>query len=67
MSDNQLSQRELEIVKLICNGHSNAQIAKLLGISTSTVRTHHKNILKKADVKKAILLVRIALRNGWIV
>lgn len=44
-----LSEREIEILKLIAEGFSSDQIAKALNISYHTVRTHRKNILKKTN------------------
>lgn len=61
-----LSRRELEVLKLICDGHTDGNIASLLSISTSTSRTHRKAILKKLKLKKTILLVRYALERKLI-
>lgn len=48
MSDNnQLSEREKEVTEFLLQGKSNKQIALALGISTSTVEYHLKNIYKK--------------------
>jgi DNA-binding NarL/FixJ family response regulator len=60
------SIRELEILRYICKGRSNEQIADILFISEKTVATHKKNIMRKAGVKKAIDLVVWALDNKMI-
>jgi len=61
-----ITPREIEIVKLICIGMSDGEMATTLNLSPATVRTHRKSILKKLSIKKTILLVRIALDNNWI-
>jgi DNA-binding NarL/FixJ family response regulator len=58
-----LSDREMEILRYICKGRSNEQIAEILFISEKTVATHRKNIMKKAVVKKTSDLILWALEN----
>jgi len=48
----ELSKRELEILSLMAEGHSNEEIAKTIFISLSTVKTHNQNIFAKLDVKR---------------
>ena len=57
------SIREMEILRYICKGRSNEQIADLLFISEKTVATHRKNIMRKAKVKKSSDLIVWALNN----
>ena len=45
-----LSDKELEILRLLAAGHTNSQIARRLGISEGTVRTHLENIYDKLGV-----------------
>ena len=59
-----LTARELEILKLICQEHSTPEIAEMLCISPLTVETHRKNILRKAKVKTIVGLIRFAIENG---
>jgi NarL family two-component system response regulator LiaR len=47
-----LTNREFEILQLISNGHSNAEIAESLFLSLSTVKTHLSNLYVKMDVKR---------------
>lgn len=54
-----LSERELQIFKLLVEGNGNIEIANLLDIKMSTVSTHKKNILEKLNVKTVVDLVRI--------
>ena len=65
-SKTELSRRELEIVQLISEGHTDQRIADKLNISRHTTNTHRKNILQKMDVKNAAELVRKALEQGLI-
>lgn len=61
-----LTERELEILKLIANEHSNAQIADILFISERTVETHRKNMLRKTNNKTIVGLLKYALENKLI-
>lgn len=58
--------REKEIIKKLCEGCTSQEIATALFISEHTVRSHRKNILKKADVKSATELVAKAIKLGWL-
>ncbi|MGL5024545.1 MAG: response regulator [Shewanella oncorhynchi] len=49
-----LSHREIDVVKLIAEGHSNKVISKLLFISPGTVKIHVKNILRKLNLKSRV-------------
>ncbi len=62
----QLTTREIEIVKLICQEKSSSDIAAELFISIGTVDTHRKNILNKLGVTSTVGLVKYALRNKWL-
>ncbi|MDQ6470700.1 response regulator transcription factor [Flavobacterium sp. LHD-80] len=61
-----LTPRELEIVKLISLEYSGKEISEQLFISTNTVETHRKNIMKKLHTKNTIGLVKYALKNNLI-
>ncbi len=61
--DDLLSEREKEILILVCQEYSSAQIAEKLFISTGTVDTHRKNILLKLGVTNTVGLVKYALRH----
>jgi DNA-binding NarL/FixJ family response regulator len=65
-SDVQLTRRETEIIKMISEELTNADIAEKLGISVRTVDTHRRNLLQKLDVKNTAGLVRFALQNGLL-
>lgn len=61
-----LSERELEVLRLLADGKANRQTGKLLGISTRTVDTHRSNILKKLGVKTNAELVKLAIAKGIV-
>jgi DNA-binding NarL/FixJ family response regulator len=61
-----LSTREREILKLIAEGRSNAEIASTLWISDKTVKVHRSNIMKKLDIHKVADLVKYAVKSGLV-
>jgi DNA-binding NarL/FixJ family response regulator len=61
-----LSQRELEVVRLVCEGLRNKQIAERLLISESTVRHHLTSIFNKLNLTDRFQLVLHAFRNGIV-
>ena len=64
--DNTLSEREIEILKLLVNGKMNKEIAEELFISIHTVVTHRKNIIKKLGVKSTAAMAIYAVANNII-
>ncbi len=64
--DHGLSPRELEVLRLICDGHSNRTIAGRLGLSVNTVAVHRANIMKALGVHKTAELVVYAIQNGLV-
>jgi len=61
-----LSDREREIVQLLCEGKSNKEVADTLGISVKTAETHRAAVMKKLQLKAFSELVRYAIRNNII-
>jgi DNA-binding NarL/FixJ family response regulator len=61
-----LTPREDEVVKLIAEGQSSQQIARLLTISVKTVERHRENILQKLGMRDRTELTRYAIRVGLI-
>jgi DNA-binding NarL/FixJ family response regulator len=61
-----LTPREVEVVKLIAEGHSSKQIADTLVISIKTVDRHRANILDKLGMRDRVQLTRYAIRRGLI-
>jgi two-component system nitrate/nitrite response regulator NarL len=61
-----LTNREIEIVRLIAKDIPNKQIAGILFISERTVETHRKNILRKTNTQTAVGLMKFAYENKII-
>ena len=64
--DVRLSERELEVLDLICKGYSNVEIAKFLGVSQRTVDGHRARLFEKTGAKNAPNLVLYAVKNGLV-
>ena len=61
-----LTNREKEVLDLICQGHSNQEISEELYISQRTVERHRASLLEKTDSKNSISLVIFAIKNGLV-
>ena len=61
-----LTNREIEILKLIAQEYSNPEIAEELFISIRTVDTHRRNLIEKLGVKNTAGLVKFAIRKGLV-
>ena len=61
-----LTPRELEVVKLVAEGHTSDEIAHMLFISRKTVDRHRANILEKLGMRDRVDLTRYAIRRGLI-
>jgi len=62
----QLTERELEVLKHICNGYTNEEIAEMLHVSVKTVKTHRANLLEKTGTKNAPSMVMYCIKNNII-
>jgi DNA-binding NarL/FixJ family response regulator len=58
-----LTEREREIVGMLCEGDSSKHVARKLDLSVATVRKHRENIMGKLDVHSVAELIALALRN----
>jgi DNA-binding NarL/FixJ family response regulator len=65
-NDQDLSERESEILKLIADGKSTREIADLLFISVKTVGTHKQHILEKLNLKSTAGLIKYAIKKGIV-
>ena len=65
-TDEDLSLREGEVVKLIATGHSNKAVANMLRISSKSVDTYKMRAMAKLGIKSRVEIVRFALQQGWI-
>lgn len=64
-SECHLTNREIEILKLIVQGHMNKEMAEKLNISLNTVLSHRKNIISKTGIKTVSGLTFYAISNGY--
>ncbi|HXI01235.1 MAG TPA: response regulator transcription factor [Sphingobacteriaceae bacterium] len=62
-----LTTREIQILKLIAEGFTAAEIAKQIFISAQTVNSHRKKLIEKLEVRNSVELVSKALRQGLII
>ena len=61
-----LTPRELEVLRLVTRGMTNADVATAIGRTEGTVKVHLKNILQKLDAPDRTAAVTIALQRGFI-
>lgn len=61
-----LTERELEVIRLIEREFSNKRIAEQLGISERTVETHRKNILRKTKTNNVIGLIKYVYEHKLV-
>jgi DNA-binding NarL/FixJ family response regulator len=62
---NQFTHRELDVLHLVCKGHTTQEISEKLFISTKTVEVHRSNIFHKADVRNICELIVWAIKNNY--
>jgi DNA-binding NarL/FixJ family response regulator len=65
-SDAGLTRREREILQIVAEGHSNAELARMLWVTEQTVKFHLSNIYRKLDVSNRTEASRWAQRNGLL-
>ncbi len=61
-----LTPRQTEIVQLVAEGHRNAEIASILGMSIKTVETHRTQLMARLGIHDVTGLVRYAIRVGLV-
>ncbi len=64
--DNDLTEREMEVLRLLAHGHTNRQIAQTLVVGEETVKTHVGNILAKLQIAHRTQAVIAGLKQGLI-
>ena len=61
-----ISNREIEVLKMIAYEYTSKEIAEALFISTHTADTHRKNLISKMNVRNSAGLVRVAFEQGYL-
>ena len=61
-----LTNRQMQVLKLVTEGHRTREVAKRLGLSTKTVESHRGEIMKRLRIHDVVSLVRYAIRVGLI-
>jgi DNA-binding NarL/FixJ family response regulator len=61
-----LTDREKQVLKLVAEGHSNKEVAELLGVSVKTAMSHREHLMEKLDLHSRTELIKFALREGVI-
>lgn len=64
LNDEKLTQRELDVLRFVALGQSNRAVAKALGITEDTVKSHMRNVLAKLTANDRTHAVMIAVRRG---
>lgn len=64
--DRSLTKRELEVLRLVAEGHTDREVADILIVSPRTVNHHLSNIFVKLDVPGRAAAVAYAIRQGWV-
>lgn len=62
----QLTPRQIEVLRLVAQGFSTKEIARTLDLSVKTVDTHRTSLMKQLDIHEVTGLVRYAIRTGMI-
>lgn len=61
-----LTAREIEVLKLVAEGHTNREIAQIINITTKTVEKHRANVMQKLDLHDLSALIRFAIKHHII-
>ncbi len=64
--DSDLTEREMEVLKLYAEGKTTREISDLLFVSIKTVGTHRQHIMEKLDIKTTVEMIKYALKKGII-
>lgn len=64
--DTELTRREVQIIKLICDKKTNNEIARLLSLSVRTIEGHRYNICKKTNTSNTLELIEFVVQNNLL-
>jgi DNA-binding NarL/FixJ family response regulator len=62
----QLTNREREVLQLIAEGHSTRQIADMLFVSISTIKSHRAHLMEKLNIDSSVKLIHFAIQLGLV-
>jgi DNA-binding CsgD family transcriptional regulator len=66
ISSGSITPREKEVLRLVASDYSTTEISQMLGISSRTVETHRKNIIKKINNNSLAAMTRYAIMLGLL-
>jgi DNA-binding NarL/FixJ family response regulator len=61
-----LTDRQVQVLKLVAEGQRTREVAKRLGLSIKTIESHRSEIMKRLRIHDVVSLVRFAIRVGLI-
>jgi len=61
-----LTDRQIQVLKLVAEGHRTREVAKRLGLRVKTVESHRSEIMKRLNIHDVVSLVRYAIRVGLV-
>jgi len=61
-----LTERELEVLRLVAGGKTSREVGRILGISPKTVDNHRQSIMQKLGIHDVVSLTRLAIRSGLV-
>lgn len=61
-----LSDREMEVLKLVAKGYTDKEISEMLNISVKTVEKHKMKVKDKTGIKRLAGLIKFAMENGYV-
>ena len=62
----ELSEREIDVIKLVASGATNKEVSDKLFISSRTVETHRRNIMDKLGLNNIAELIKYAIKRGYV-
>lgn len=62
-----LTQREQQVMRLVCNGLTSVEISNKLNLSAKTVDSYRSRLMQKLNVENVAALVKLAMKEGWVI